>query len=188
MFDTLITLAAAGVTPDEANPITLLFGRFGIDAHLILAQIVNFGVVAFLLWKFAFGPVMATIDDRQKRIQDGLQYAEEMKTRLADTEKQSAEKLREASDEAAAIIRDARDNAKQFLEKQTGEATAKAEEITRKAQEAMALEHKQMLADIRKEVAGLVVQTSARVLDRELSPDEKSRFNESASKELYSRN
>lgn len=188
MFDTLITLAAAAASPDEANPITILFGRFGINAHLIFAQIVNFVIVAVLLWKFAFGPIMATIDDRQKKIQDGLQYAEEMKARLADAEKQIAEKLNKASEEAAAIVREARDSAKQFLEKKTQEATHKAEEIIRKAHEAMDLERKQMLADIRKEVAGLVVQTTARVLDRELSLEERTRFNEAASKELYSNN
>ena len=49
-------------------------------AHLI-AQMVNFIIVAVVLYKFAVKPIAATLDERQQKISEGLQYAEEMKTR-----------------------------------------------------------------------------------------------------------
>ena len=161
---------------------------YGIRVEYILAQILNFSIVAFLLWRFAFKPIVATLDDRQKKIADGLQYAEEMKARLADAEKQYADKLKEASVEAAGIIEKARETAKSFTEAQSQEAVAKAEDIIKKAREATELEHKKMLADLRKEVTGLVVTTTEKVLSKQLSETDRTNFTEAAAKELYASN
>lgn len=161
-----------------------LMERFHIKAPLLVAQIVNFTIVAVILWKFAFKPVMAAIEERQRKIEDGLQYAEEMKARLSDAEEQSAQKLREAEDKAAKIVHEARDNAKSYAEKQQQDAIHKAENIVHKAEQAMEQERKQMLAELREEVAQLVVRTSQTVLARELDDEERKRFSNAAAEEL----
>lgn len=161
---------------------------FGIKIDLILSQILSFGVVAFLLWRFAFKPVIGTMDERQKKISDGLQYAEEMKTRLAEAEKQQADKLKEATEEAAKIVSDAREAAKAFTEKQTQEAVNKAEDIIKKATAATEQDRQKMLADLRKEVSELVVVTTEKVLNKKLSDADKSSFSEAAAQELYAGN
>ena len=75
MSSLLLTLAAA--TPaDGDNALVKITQDFGINLPSILAQMVSFSVVAYVLWKFAFKPVMATMDERQKQIASGLQYAE----------------------------------------------------------------------------------------------------------------
>lgn len=187
MIDSLLTLAATA-TPEDANAVQILFGKFGVQPQLILAQTVNFCLVAFLLWKFAFKRVAATIDERQKKIADGLQYAEEMKQRLADAEKQHAETLKQAAAEAQQMLQEARDNAKAYEDRKLQEATARAEGLIKKAQDAIALEKQQMLQEVRQEVARLVVLTSSKVLDRELDAEDRSRFNEAAIRELASLN
>lgn len=187
MFDILTIIAAAGVEGEVLAADTLV-GQFGLDWKFFIAQCINFIIVAAILWKFAFKAIIHTLEDRKRKISDGLQFAEEMKDRLSETEKQISEKLREASDEAAKIVKEARDNASAYTERQTQEAVHKAEQIVAKAQEAMSQERKQMIAEVRQEVARLVVQTSAKVLSRELSPDEKTRFTETASKEIYANN
>jgi len=190
MFQPLHTLAQSepSIAQKLGQTAQDLGNYFHVEPTLLLAQGINFIVVAVVLWKFAFKPVMATMEERQKKIQDGLQYAEEMKARLADAEKQSAEKIKEASEEAAKIVAEARENAKNFLEKQNQDAVHHAEQIIAKAHASMEQEHNQMLADLRQEVARLVVATSAKVLDHELSEADKSRFSESAAKELYGNN
>jgi len=149
---------------------------------------INFCVVAFLLYQFAFKPVMKTVALRQQKITEGLQYAEEMKHKLADAEREYAEALREAAMEGKKIIDDAREKAKRFGEKETQEAIAKAAAIMKKAEEGIALEKQQMLRDLRKEVAQLVIMTTEKVLDKELSPAEQTLFSDSAVKELVARN
>ena len=65
-----------GMIHGLVNQAASVLNDFGVEKPLLLAQIVNFAIVAFLLWKFAFKPVMATIDARKKAIDDGLRYTE----------------------------------------------------------------------------------------------------------------
>lgn len=182
MLDALFILAAAG--PEGGNRISELFHRFGIDLPYLLSQIISFGVVAFLLYKYAFKPVLATMDERNAKIAAGLHHAEEMKAKLADAEKQHAETLRTAALEAQKVIDEARATAKSLIDRETRQATEKTQQMIAKAEQAIDLERRKMLADVREEISRLVALTAQRVLTRELQPDERRRYAESAAREL----
>lgn len=186
MIENAIILAAAEATgsQESANQILQIFDLFGLDIRFLLAQIVNFGIVAFLLYKFAFKPVLATIEERQKKISDGLQYAEEMKIKLAEAEKEHAATIQKAQQEAQTILGEARETAKLYLDKQTEAAAGKGEEIIAKAKEAIELERNKMLTEVRGEVVRLVIDTTSKVLTKDLSEDERARFSKSAAEEL----
>jgi F-type H+-transporting ATPase subunit b len=175
---------AAGGHAEAATGITAIFKNFGISWPFLLAQIVNFCLVAFVLWKFAFKPVLATLDERQRKIAAGLQYADEMKAKLEAVQQEGIASAKRAQVEASKIIEEARKAAKEFLEKQEQESVAKANDILTKAQQVIELEKKKMLADARTEIARLVVSITQRVLSKELSEAERGRYNESAAKEL----
>jgi len=161
-----------------------IFKKFDVTWPTLIAQMINFILVAFILYQFAVKPVMATLDERQQKIAEGLQYAEEMKDQLAATERERAQKVQEAAAEAQRILSETRDQAKEMIEAKTQEAAAQAEAIIRKASEATELERQKMLSEVRQEVARLVVETSAKVLTRELSADEKVSYSDAAAKEL----
>lgn len=161
-----------------------IFKKFDVTWPTLIAQMINFILVAFILYRFAVKPVMATLDERQQKIAEGLQYAEEMKDQLAATERERALKVQEAVVEAQRILGETRDQAKEMIEAKTQEAAAQAEAIIRKASEATELERQKMLSEVRQEVARLVVETSAKVLTRELSADEKASYSNAAAKEL----
>ena len=180
----LAEASGAAASGESAGAVTRIMNDFGIRAPLLLAQIVNFSIVAFLLWKFAFKPVMATVEDRRRKIDDGLKYANEMKARLEAAQKETAVQLREAQIKGQQIVAEAQKAAKEFADRQQKEATAKAGEFIVKAQAAIDLEKKKMLADARTEIARLVVATTERVLAKELSEADRSRFNASAAGEL----
>ena len=182
MLDALLPLAAASV--EGQSRIQELMHNFGIDLPYLLSQIVSFGVVAFLLYKFAFKPILATMDDRNAKIADGLRYTEEMKGKLADAEKQHAETLKTAALEAQKIVDEARASAKTLLDRETAQATEKTQQMLAKAEQAIELERKKMVADVREEISRLVALTAQRVLSRELGADEKKRYTESAAREL----
>src|SRR5207302_2394872 len=86
MLTSLLILAAAAPEAAAESGITQLTHTFGINLPAILAQVVSFCVVAFVLWYFAFKPVLATINERQRTISAGLKYAEEMQAKLAATQ------------------------------------------------------------------------------------------------------
>jgi len=182
-------LAAAADTAPSAmesglEAVKQIFGPFGVKPVLLIAQIINFGIVAAVVYYFAIKPVLATVDARNKQIADGLKNADEVKKKLAETQVQQAEVLKQASLEGKKVIAEARDSGKALIEKAAQDATKTAEDIIKKGQAAVALERQQMLNDLRREVAQLVVSTTNRVLARDLTPEERARFNTAASQDL----
>jgi F-type H+-transporting ATPase subunit b len=178
--------AAAAHGEAAATGIDKITQSFGISWPFILAQILNFCIVAFILWKFAFKPVMATLDERQQKIASGLRYADEMQAKLAATQQETAAIIKQSQVEATRIIDEARKSAKDYLDKQTQEASAKANDLLVKAQQAIELEHKKMLSDARGEIARLVVSTTERVLAQKLSDADRAAYNSAAARELAS--
>ena len=182
MLSHLLILAQ---TPEPAaSGISKITQDFGISWPFILAQILNFSIVAFILWKFAFKPVLATLDERQQKIASGLKYAEEMKAKLEAVQQESIASSKKAQAEASRIIDEAGKAAKEFLEKQQQESAAKANEILVRAQQVIELEKRKMLAEARSEIARLVVATTQRVLSKDLSEADRTRYSESAAREL----
>ena len=185
MLSHLIILAQAEAPHAEAaSGVSKIIQDFGISWPFFLAQVLNFSIVGFILWKFAFKPVLATLDERQRKIADGLKYAEEMKAKLEAVQQESVATAKKAQAEATKVIEEARKAAKEFLDKQSQEASVKAGEILAKAQQVIELEKKKMLAEARTEIARLVVATTQQVLSQQLSEADRSRYNEAAGREL----
>jgi F-type H+-transporting ATPase subunit b len=181
----LLFLAEAAAAPAKAgNPITQIVGDFGISVPLLHAQIVNFSVVAFLLWKFAFKPILATIGERQKQIDSGLKYAEEMKASFAAAQLAADGQFKEAQLKGQQIVAEAQKAASDLFEKQQKDAADRANDLLAKARTAIELEKQKMLGEARTEISRLVVATTQRVLAKELSEIERARFNEAAARDL----
>lgn len=175
-----LLLAAA----DASGKLHDLQTQFGIEGKYLLMQVISFSILAFVLYRFFFKPVLATVDQRNAEIQAGLDRAEAMKAKLEAAHAESAAIIKAAQAEGTKAIEEARKTAKEFLDRQTAEATAKANDLLVKAQHAIELEHRKMVAEARTEIARLVVTTTQQVLAKELSADERTRYNAAAAKEL----
>ena len=167
-----------------SNPVEALATGFHVEVEKLISQIVSiliiFGAFRLLAWK----PILQILDERRRKISDGLQYAEEMKSKLAESERKQAELLKEAALEAKRIQTEAQNSARALAEKSQADAQRKAEELVTSTRESLGLERKQMLAELKEHAAKLVATTTAKVLQRELNDSEKSRFTESAVSEL----
>ncbi len=159
-------------------------GHFGIEGRYIIFQLIGFLIFFAVAYYKIIKPIIGTMEERQAKIDAGIQHAEEMKAKLDAAQLESAQIIKQAQVEATKVVDEARRSAKAFLEKQTQEATAKAQEIITKAQHATELEHRKMIAEARGEIARLVVATTRQVLAKELSADDRQRYNEAAAKEL----
>lgn len=184
MFDAFLPILAAATEAHGDGKVEALMTRFGVEWPYLVSQIISFAVVAYLLYRFAFKPVLGTLEERKTRIAEGLRYTEEMKVKLADAEKQHAETVRNASIEGQKIVDEARAAAKSVVERETQQAAQKAQDIVTKAEEAIELDRRKMLAEAREEISRLVVSTASKVLSRELSSDERRRYAESAARDL----
>ena len=171
-------------TAASESAITKLAGNFGVDLPMLMAQIVSFLLVFVLLRYLAWGPILKILDERRTKIADGLQYAEEMKAKLADAERKQAETLKEAALEARQITADAQKTAKEMIEKTQAEAQRKAEEMVAQTRESLTHERKQMMTEVKEHATHLVALTTAKVLGRQLSDSEKKSYAEQAVQEL----
>ena len=183
MLANLLFLANAEPTA-TGGVVHQLLEQFGIEPAILISQILSFSLLAFVLYRFGFKPILAAVDERQRKIESGLAYADEMKRKLEQVQSESEEVLRKAALDAQAVVSDARKSAKELFEKQTQEAAAQGAALIEKAQQSIELERKKMLAEVRTEIARLVTLTTAKVLSKELSDEERTRFASAASREL----
>jgi F-type H+-transporting ATPase subunit b len=156
----------------------------GITWPKLIAQFINFAIVLFVLWRFAYRPIFAMLEARRQKIADGLASAERAKSELARTETERRRILSQAGDVANQMIEGARNAAARVREVETQKAIAAAEQIVAKAREAAAQDHAQMLAELKREVGRLVVQTTATVTGKVLTPDDQRRLAEETAKQL----
>jgi F-type H+-transporting ATPase subunit b len=157
---------------------------FGWDWPHFIAQVVSFSVVAFLLVKFAYNPILAVLAERRQRIAEGLANADKIKDELARTEAMQREVLEKANVQANQLIVEARAAAARVQEQETQKAIAQAEQIVSKAREAAALERQRMLIDLKREVVTLVVQTTGVVAGKVLTADDQQRLAEETRRQL----
>ena len=174
---------AAG-TEASGNLAAEIATKFGIEPGPLLVQVISFAVLALVVWYFGFRPLMATVAERQKKIEDGLKFHDDMKAKLAQSEADYKAKMAQAAQDASAVLDAARKSARETVEKAAQDAIARAEETERRAAENIAREREKMLAELKGEVAALVVETTAKLLARELPAAEKTRLAAAAAKEI----
>ena len=158
--------------------------QMGINWTQFIAQIISFCIVAFLLQRFAYKPVVAMLEERRRRIEEGLANAEKIKQELANAQVKAQEILTQANTQANKAIEDARAAASKVQESETQKAIAAAEQIIAKAREAAAADHARMLAELKREVGRLVVQTTATVTGKVLTSDDQKRLADETAKQL----
>ncbi len=170
----------------EGGLVQELVTKFGIDGANVGMQLFSFALLAFVLYKFAIKPVLATMDERNAKIDAGLKNAEATTAQLAQAQATAAAQLKDAQVAANQIIEDARKTAKDLSDREAAASTERAAHQLAKAQQSIALEHKKMLDEARTEIARLVVATTERVLAKKLTDSDRAAYNEAAARELTS--
>src|ERR1041385_1584487 len=157
---------------------------FGWSWKLFLAQVVSFCIVAFLLRRFAYKPIVAILEDRRRKIEEGQLNAEKIRKELAEAEKRYQEIIAKADADAQRMIDEARQSAAHLSERKQQEAITAAEQIVTKAKEAAALEHERQMQALKRELGRLVIETTEKVTGKVLTPDDQKRLQEEAARQV----
>lgn len=144
---------------------------FHVNWPLLTAQMVNFGIVAYVLYRFAFKPLMGTLDRRREKIAEGLQYTEEMKCQLQQTEAARVKTLREATQRAEKILGDAKTEVEIYEQKQRHELKIQLDLARSKAEEALAEDRVAMEKSLRENLKNEAVRMATKMLSVSL-PEE----------------
>ncbi|CAA9566899.1 MAG: hypothetical protein AVDCRST_MAG87-2033 [uncultured Thermomicrobiales bacterium] len=144
--------------------------QLGINGWQLLIQLIAFLAFIWLLWKFAVGPIVNVLDQRQHRISESMAAAERMQAELRSTQARNEEVLLEARREAQDILSTARTNGEQMLTRAREEANTQAETYLTRAEESLRQEAEQARQLLRREVADLAVMAAGRIIRKELDP------------------
>ena len=157
---------------------------FGVDWPHLFAQIVSFSIVCLILYRFAYRPVLTMLEVRRQQIALGVANEERIKAELARTEAQRQEVMAQANVQATKFIEEARAAAARLHDQETQKAIAAAEEVLTKARDAATRDHERMLSELKREVGRLVVDTTAAVTGKILTPEDQRRLVEETAKQV----
>jgi F-type H+-transporting ATPase subunit b len=150
------------------DPVILGIGSLGFNLPALIAQIINFVLLLVIFRLLLYKPLMNMLDQRKKRIEEGIQASDEAKTRLAETEQETARELDRARQEGQALIAQAQQAANRLREEETQRARGEAEQLIERARSEIALERDAAIAELRREFAGLTVTAAERVIKKEI--------------------
>lgn len=167
-----------------ANPAAEVAEKFGFNKQLFTMHLVGFIIVAFLLQRFAYKPILKMLDERRAKIAESMANADKMKVELANAQAKAQEIMTQASVQANKAIEEARAAAAQISAQESQKAIAAAGDIIAKAKQASEAELVRMKAELRKEVGRLVVATSAKVTGNILTAEQQTRLAEDTNKQL----
>jgi len=144
-----------------------------------LWTIINFSLLAGLLYYFLYKPLINALNKRDEEIEGSLRRAKEDREEAARLRAELEERLANAQREANEIINKATQAANATKEQIEAEARARAEEMLEKASRTIALEKAQAIAELRAEVADLAVMIAGKVIEKNLDDEDQKRLAES---------
>jgi F-type H+-transporting ATPase subunit b len=160
----------------------------GFALPQFLAQCVAFLVLCFLVNKLAWKPVRTILEQRRTAIAESVANVEKIKKELAEAEAARLSLIQKANEQANAIIAEAQRSANVRAERRAREAAAQADDVIRKAHEAAVLDRDRLLAELKRHVGELVIQTTEKVTGKVLTPADQTRLNAETVREINAAN
>jgi len=139
-------------------------------AVTLIIQGVAFFAVVLVVMRFLWPPLMAAIEERRKKIAEGLAAGSRAQKDLEEAKVKAQEVIREARDKAVQIVDQAAKRAAEIIEEAKATAIAEAQRIVAQAHEEIALDTTRARESLRKQVATLAVQGASHLLEREIDP------------------
>ncbi len=153
-----------------------VIGTLGLNWKLFLAQLVNFAIVVLILWKWVFKPVVGALQARQERVERTVRQAEEIEQRVKEFEMKREDQMKQARIAAEGIINKAAGAASGLRTEILEKAKTEAEKAVAEARGLIEAEKRQMLTDVRSEIASLTIQASEKILKEKLDERKNSKL------------
>ncbi len=148
-----------------------LVQKFGIQVSLLIAQVINFGLVLFVLWKFAYTPLLKVMRERREKIAQSLANAKAVEEKLAEAERLKEQKLIEARKEAQGIMENVEKETEHYRQERLKEVDAELQAIRAHARVEIATEKAQALTEAKTEIVNLVISATQKVVPQGTTKD-----------------
>lgn len=138
--------------------------NIGVDWKLLLAQVVNFGILLFVLKRYAYQPMLKMMDERTAKIERGLLDAEAAQVKLREMEEKEKAVLMEARAEAKKILVETDEAAKKRDALKVAETEERVKKLLADAEVKISDDRSKMLADAKGELAETVLLAVEKIL------------------------
>lgn len=149
-------------------------------SSLIFWEILSFGILFFVLYKFAFPGILGILEEREKKIKDSLDQAERHRAESERALKTYEAKLSAAAKEAEAILAAAQERAQRLLDENEQRMSAEAERIKGDATREIDHERRKAVQDIRNQTTELALMVAEKVVQRSLTDADQRKFADEA--------
>jgi len=149
----------------EVSFMQLLTPAFG----LILWTILAFVIVFFILKKFAWKPILESMNKREEGIADSLATAEKVRGEMAQLKSENEALLVKAREERALMLKEAKETKDRIISEAKEQAKEETNKIIADAQSAINQQKMAAIVDLKNQVGNLVIEVSEKILRRELS-------------------
>ena len=160
-------MLAAPLLAEEATGI----GALGIDLNSLIVYLVNFAVLAVILYFFAYKKILAVLDERSNRIKQSLEEADRVRVQSQEQQARMQEALDEGRQAGQRVLQEAREAAERYRGDQQAQARSQAEEMLARARVEIQAERDAALEQVRAEFAGLAVTAAERIIRRSVDAD-----------------
>jgi len=143
------------------------------EIGLIVWTTLSFLILLFVLGKFAWKPILKSVNDRESSIKDALAEAENARKEMQNLQADNERILKEARAEREAMLKDARDMKNKIVSDAKEAAQVEADKMVKQAQATIESEKKAAVADIKSQVADLSVEIAEKVIKEQLSNKDK---------------
>jgi F-type H+-transporting ATPase subunit b len=161
-----------------------LFTNFGVTWPRLMGQLVTFVALLVVLRLALYKPVLAMLEERKARIAQGLKDAEAANLARQQSEAEATARLKEATKKAEELLDEARSAANNLKAELLAQTQAELARAKQDQEAALARAKEQMVAEVRQDVVKLVVATTAKVLESELTKEQQQAATKRAVKEL----
>jgi F-type H+-transporting ATPase subunit b len=158
--------------------------RFGVNLHGLVAQAICFLIVASVLHRFVFKPVLTMVDARRRQTEEAEANAERIKAELKATEAARGEILAKAHQEAERIISEIKADAAELEEREKRRLEDIQGQMLAQAREDVLLAQAKLKTELKGEIADMIVTLTAKLAKDNLLDDEKKKIQQSAIGEL----
>jgi len=136
---------------------------------LLVWTLIAFGIVFFILKKFAWKPLLAALKERETGIADAISSAEKVKLEMASLKNENEAMMNQAREERAVMIKEAKLASDKMIAEAKDKAKAEYDRIIGDAQQAIQQQKNAALTDVKNQVGALVIEVSEKILRRELA-------------------
>lgn len=152
------------------------FEQVDLFSSLIFWSVISFGIFMFVMKKYAFPPIFAILEARQKKIEGDLKGAADIKAVAEKLKLDFENQLQTARDKALTIVQLAGEEARKNQEKTLNETQAKCRQMLKEAEHEIHRARNKILAEIRDYVSALTITSAEKILKRALTEDDKKRL------------